>query len=141
MVQRIQSIWLLLSALCAGLVFLVPMGQSPDGLSLYVYGWLSKGTTTNQTDALWLLSLACTLLPLPIIFQFRKRARQKRMVLVLGVLNIVLAALLYFEVSLVAQATISMGILLIPSSVIFLVLAYLAISKDEKLIRSADRLR
>ncbi len=63
------------------------------------------------------------------------------MVLVLGVLNIVLAALLYFEVSLVAQATISMGILLIPSSVIFLVLAYLAISKDEKLIRSADRLR
>jgi len=141
MIQRIQSIWLLLSALCSGLIFLVPLGNSESGQKFFVHGWQTQATEDGNTGVLWMLVLACALLPLPVIFQFRKRARQIKMIWTIVVLNLAMAALLLFAIFETDQAQPGAGFLLIPASAVFLILAIVAISKDEKLIRSADRLR
>jgi hypothetical protein len=141
MIQRIQSVWLVLAAISSGLVFLFPLASGSGDLMLYIFGWGSKAHVEIDTGALWVLALGCTLLPLPIIFQFRKRSRQLRMILVILLLNLILAMLTLWEISRDEDANYLPGLLLFPAAMMFQILALRAIRKDEKLIRSADRLR
>jgi succinate-acetate transporter protein len=141
MIQRIQSLWLLLASLCSGLVFLPPLANGMENLQLYMNGWTLNDTVIESTGALWVLALGCALLPLPVIFQFRKRSRQVRMIRVIMLLNLILVLLLSVEIYQAENAKPSPGLILIPAAIIFLFLAAGAISKDDKLVRSADRLR
>ncbi|MBE9489214.1 MAG: DUF4293 domain-containing protein [Bacteroidetes bacterium] len=136
MIQRIQTIYLILSAGISG------------GLIFVFYLW----TTINETEfyakqeLLYLgLFLGSALLSLIAIFMFKNRQTQ----FVLGRLNIILNFILlglfvYRSLSLSGETDVSekgIGMLLPIFSIVFLVLANKAIKKDEDLVKSVDRLR
>jgi Domain of unknown function (DUF4293) len=136
MIQRIQSVWLLLAATCIGLSVKLP----------YYSGTNAKGVGSYELNAtenflLFSTTIITTLLALLIIFLFKKRSLQLR----LCVLGIVLEALLIFlyyrEVSSFTLGTYSLWAMLHGVAVFLFFLAARAINKDEKLIKDSDRLR
>ena len=136
MIQRIQSIYLLLAAaVSGGLIFVFHLWITEDGKSVFAI------------DNILFLSLflGSTLLSLVSIFNYKKRKSQ----FVLGRLNIILNFILlglfvYRSLSLSGETDVSekgIGMLLPIFSIVFLVLANKAIKKDEDLVKSVDRLR
>ena len=136
MIQRIQTLYLLLSAIImGGLIFVFYLWTTTDGdriyaLDIYVYLGLFMGSP---------------LLSLIAIFSFKNRKFQ----FVLGRLNIILNFILlgvfvYQSLNLSGETNVSekgIGMLLPIFSIVCLVLANKAIKKDEDLVKSVDRLR
>ncbi|GAB2827562.1 DUF4293 domain-containing protein [Ferruginibacter profundus] len=136
MIQRIQSVWLLLAAACIGLTAKLP----------YYSGTNAKGVASYELKAtenflLFSTTIVTCLLALLIIFFFKKRPLQLR----LCVLGIVLEALLIFlyyrEVSTFTLGTYSLWAMLHGIAVFLFFLAARAINKDEKRVKDSDRLR
>ena len=136
MIQRIQTIYLLISAIFSG------------GLIFIFHLW------TNENDApvfakdnmtYFLMFLGSALLSLITIFKFKQRQTQ----FVLGRLNIILNFILlglfvYLSLNLSGETLVSekgIGMLLPIISIVLLALANKAIKKDEDLVKSVDRLR
>ncbi len=136
MIQRIQTVYLFLAAVCsAGLIFVFHL-------------WTNAAETPvfAKDDYLYLgLFLGSALLSLISIFSYKNRKTQ----FVLGRLNIILNFILLGlfvvqSLNLSGEADVSekgIGILLPILSIVFLVLANKAIKKDEDLVKSVDRLR
>ena len=136
MIQRIQSIWLLLAAACIGLTVKLPFysGTNAKGVASY---------ELNATENFLLFSttIITALLALLIIFFYKKRPLQLRLC-VLGILLEALLIFLYYrQVTTFAIGTYSLWAILHSLVVILFVLAARAINKDEKLIKDSDRLR
>jgi hypothetical protein len=144
MIQRIQSLWLALAAITTALMVL---------LNIYDYnvhmGDVIIAHRVKVNDHY--LSLVCvvlaTLLPTIAIFFFQNRKRQ---VLMAGVTLVCLAAVIAISLWRVANVTAQTditdgrygaGALLPVVSIVFLLLAMAAIRKDDKLVKSMDRLR
>ena len=137
MIQRIQSIYLLISAVISG------------GLTFVFHLWsnVSEVLVYAKDDVLYLsLFLASAALALITIFLFKNRQLQ----FVLGRVNIILNFILlglfvYRSLSLSGETSDvsekGIGMLLPIFSIVFLVLANKAIKKDEDLVKSVDRLR
>ena len=138
MIQRIQSVWLLLAAVCAFLTIKFS----------YYYGTDIKGIHDQKLNALTggFLILATTiiigLLALAIIFLFKDRVLQLRLC-VLGILLEALLIFLYYrEVkSGFTQGEYSITALLHSVIVLLFVLAARYIRQDQNLIKDSDRLR
>ncbi|OUR96018.1 hypothetical protein A9Q86_16165 [Flavobacteriales bacterium 33_180_T64] len=136
MIQRIQSIYLLLAAIVsAGLIFVFHLWTNNEDVPVFA-----------KEDYLYLgLFLGSALLSLISVFCFKNRKFQ----FVLGRLNIILNFILlgffvYQSLNVSGEANVSekgIGILLPILSIVFLVLANKAIKKDEELVKSVDRLR
>lgn len=150
MIQRIQSVWLLVAALLSACVFM---------LNILSINYVDPATGTEITKGvklleysyvLALLAIVLVALPLVAIFMFKNRKRQVNMALLSIVLNIGFIAfhLTFIKdhylntLKIPAQST-SYGIasFLPVAAIVFLVMAISGIRKDEKLVRSADRLR
>lgn len=157
MIQRIQTVWLLLTSLTILLLFLFPYLQYFDNFGTAmaikitgIYQSVSDGVV--QTESFILQTIATVvvaLLPLVIIFYYRDRKKQLQLSFLNFFLVILMGIWLYFSAS---QATttvnktlqlenIGIGALLIPIAAVFVLLAIKGIRKDEKLIKSVDRLR
>ncbi len=136
MLQRIQTIYLFLAALAAGVL--------PLFLSLFAD---AQGKIVFSKDDLLFLGLflASTVLSVLTIFLYKKRQNQ----FVLGrlniVLNFVLLGVLVYRSQIVSggAAALEKGIgMAIPLvSIVFIALANKAIKRDEDLVKSVDRLR
>ena len=136
MIQRIQSLWLLLAAACIVASFKFPYysGTNAKGLSPY---------ELNATENMLLLLASAVVggLALFNIFLFKKR-RLQLLLCVLGIfLEAVLIFLYYREVKTFVQGTYSLTAILHSIIVLAFFLAARAINKDEKLVKSSDRLR
>lgn len=136
MIQRIQSLWLLLAAACAfaGFKFSFYSGTNAKGLSPY---------ELNATESLLLLitTVAVGGLALFNIFLYKKRTLQLRLC-VLGILLEALLIFLYYrEVSTFTQGTYSLTAILHSIIVLAFVLAAKGINNDSKLVKDSDRLR
>src|SRR5690554_1874923 len=157
MIQRIQSVWLFLASVVIFSLFLFPFLQYADatgaGYAFKVTGKFGnvEGLPT-RLEADWLraiVTLLIGLLPLYTIFLFKNRKQQIQFSYLTILLVILLGAWFAWIISRTLQAEqltfamqyIGVGLFLIPVAVIFLLMAISAIRKDEKLIRSADRLR
>lgn len=136
MIQRIQTVYLLISAIISGgLIFVFHLWTTENDVPVFA----------KDNMAYLLLFLGSTLLSLISIFQFKKRQSQ----FVLGRLNIILNFILLglFVYQLLispGESQISekgVGIFMPIFSIVFLVLANKAIKKDEDLVKSVDRLR
>lgn len=144
MIQRIQSIYLLIATLISGgLIFAVSLWQYTDGTSFFIQNALkSKEVLLLLVPILFIGSALVSLIT---IFQYKNRKLQ----FVLGRLNILinfflLGLLMYQSLNLSGETIVSKkGIgLVFPIVVIFLlVMANKAIKKDEDLVKSVDRLR
>jgi hypothetical protein len=152
MIQRVQSIWLLLTSLTLFLLLLVPVitkQWNGNEYSLLVTGLYQRtngvSTRLNSFLPLFTSTIIIALIAFINIFIFKNRAIQKRIAIVV----IILIAGLSFWVSQVALkipggtagASFGIGAFLPILAIIWCFLAIRGIKKDESLIRSADRLR
>ncbi len=101
------------------------------------------GVTGNYP--LLLIAIVITILPLITIFMYKERKRQIAMTAVslIGTLSFIAMALNY--ISRITPAPLNgsyyIGSVLPCVSVVFLIMALLGIRKDDKLVKSMDRLR
>jgi len=134
MIQRIQSLYLILTSLFQGL-----------GLVFYPNRLLYNGEAVlfSQHFLMLVILVLLTTVPTLVVFLFKKRQLQ-------FVLNrlLILATLLVWAVHVVGyvklEATASsqmMPMLIYLLNIVLLVLANKAIKRDEDLVRAADRIR
>lgn len=136
MIQRIQTVYLLLSALLTGIL--------PFWLHLWTEG---GGQAVYARQELWVSAAfyASTVLAVISVLSFKNRKQQ----FVLNRFNLLLNLFLlgFFVVrslSISGGTSVSekgIGMLIPVFSIVFLVLANKAIKKDEDLVKSVDRLR
>lgn len=135
MIQRIQSVYLLLAAVATGiLIFLFPLYMY-EGAEAYI---LNDAIFTT-------MAVLSTLISLFSIFRYKNRKQQ----VVSGRVNIIVnfcllgfILYLYFtEINGQPDAKLGLGTFMPLVAVILISLANRAIMKDEELVRSADRLR
>jgi uncharacterized membrane protein len=136
MIQRIQSIWLLLAAVFAFLTFKLPFYQ----------GAILATNVKPEVDAqstIWLTIVAALAGAVAFIniFFFNNRKLQLRMCLFGIILSIALVALCFAEMTKFTNGSLALSCVIYFAIIAFYILALNGIRKDEKLIKSMDRLR
>ena len=144
MIQRIQSVYLLIATLLSGgLIFVLNLWVNEQGTEFFVMdSFNSENILLKVMAVLFFVSSVLTLIA---IFQFKKRQLQ----FVLGRLSIlinfiILGIIVYFSQNLSGEINVSekgIGLLIPILTVVFVVIANKAIKKDEELVKSVDRLR
>ncbi len=134
MLQRIQSIWLLLAAACAFLGLQFPFYTG----TREVAGYVLKGT---ESIPIIIITVAVGILALVSIFLYNNRKLQLRLTLVGLLLQAVLIFLYYSEVKKFTDGTYALSALLQGCVVLFLFLAAKGINHDNRIIRESNRLR
>lgn len=134
MIQRIQSIYLLMAAFCNGiLIFLFP---------LYLLDGLPRVILDDPT--FMIMTVLSTLVSLFSVFRYRSRQQQVVSGRINIIINFVLFGLilfLYFTLQKQGEVVLHLASFVPILSVVLISLANRAILKDEALVRSADRLR
>jgi len=145
MIQRIQTIFLILATLCFGALFKLPLLTSSTTSAQF----LSDNIYSIQ-DHLILLSITCFAIGVTVlsIFMFKNRKLQRKLVYLVIFLAIALSVAAYLLLKMNSgEALQSSGIhmqagLFLPlAGMIFCFFAGYYIGKDEKLVKSMDRLR
>lgn len=136
MLQRIQTVYLLIAAIVSGgVIFVLHLWVTNNEVVVYA-----------KDNVLFLgLFLGSAVLSLISIFKYKKRKTQ----FILGRLNIILNFILlgffvYQSLNVSGETAVSekgIGMLIPIVSIVFLALANKAIKKDEDLVKSVDRLR
>ena len=143
MIQRIQSIYLLVAFVCSGvMVFFFDLWDtSSDGvrvMDLFSQSYIFL----KFVPILFFIS---ALLPLFTIFKFSNRKLQMNLGKLTILINLILLGLfVYLIQTLSGEAVVSkkdIGMFLPLLSIGFVLLANRAIKKDEDLVKSVDRLR
>ena len=144
MIQRIQTLYLLIAILLAGMVsFLVPFWIGSEDEPVYLISLLQAGELSLKVvPAAFIVSAILALLTL---LSFKVRTKQ----IIYNRLNIVINFLLlgivvYHQLNLPGGAVVSekgIGVFIPLLIIVFLALANKAIIKDDKLVKSVDRLR
>lgn len=146
MIQRIQSIFLLLAAACAFCLFAFPFGTTDTAVSDSIY----SDSVYNIQDSVALLALFCVAggLAFVSIFLFNNRKTQLlvgRLAMVANIIGFVMVLVFYINSAEVLEGVDDQeNIIGFSLPIAFLVFAFLAqhyINKDEKLVGSMDRLR
>jgi cell division protein FtsW (lipid II flippase) len=152
MIQRIQTVWLFLTTLVILLLLLIPVvTKQANGTDYWVvatglYQKNQQGTSKLQSFLpLIIFTIATAILSLVNIFNYTNRNLQKKLVLV-NIVFILGLSFWIFEAAdkipgRVENASYNLGAFFPLLALIFLFLALRGINQDEKLVRSADRLR
>jgi len=141
MIQRIQSVWLFLASVFSSVTFRFPF---------YIGDW-ERDTTPdpvelNATTTTWftIVTVVVGLLAFLTIFLFANRRLQLRLCY-LGILaTLILLGLYIFEMTtnyLPGRGAIALWCIFYFAILVCFILAVRGITKDEKLIKSMDRLR
>ena len=144
MLQRIQTIYLIIAVLASSLLALrVPFWSEEDGKGLYLMDFIALGDAASVSIPV--LFLVSALLSLFAIFLFRQRPKQVFTNRINIVINFLLLGIIVYRLlSLPGETSFSekgIGIFIPILIVVLLALANKAIIKDEKLVKSVDRLR
>ncbi|MBR6721444.1 MAG: DUF4293 domain-containing protein [Alistipes sp.] len=153
MIQRIQTLYLLLVTALMAVTLFVPIATFHSGDVVYTLTAFSLAGGGESQSTLWMgiILVIATLLPFVTIFLFKKRQLQVRlcgaeMVVLLGAVAFI--AIYYWLASSNALADVAIDHKQFgwaaPMPLVSLVLTYLAgraIFKDELLVRSLDRIR
>jgi hypothetical protein len=149
MIQRIQSLFLLLAAIAGG-----TMGSFNLWKARLTRGNVASEDYFNATSSylIFIVLMVSTILALVTIFLYKNRKLQFRLTVLNIFLAIAVLCLIYFKVQGKANALVSEGATIVSATfllpaflpVVMIVCLFLAargIYKDEKLIKSLDRLR
>ena len=145
MIQRIQTVWLLLATLTASALFYTDVYHA-EIITGAVTTVLAFKVASHFPSLL--LAVVVILIPFVSIFLFKNRKKQRNLIW-LGVLaalafiSVNLWRISHFTTGTVPEpgGTYQVGSILPVLVLIFLFLAIRGINKDEKLVRSLDRLR
>lgn len=136
MIQRIQSVWLLIAAIVSFLTLKFSF-YSGTHLPDNVYHQLNG--TENFT--LMIPTIALGVLALLTIFLFNNRTTQLRLCLAAILLDVLLIVLYFLAVKNFSNGEFALTAVLHVVVIASLLLAANGINKDEKLIRDSNRLR
>ncbi len=153
MLQRIQSVYLFLASLVLFALFLFPLVHN-----VYVGGVPSTIKVTgvyHDTDALQTQSFVAligattvvAILPLILIFLYKNRKRQ--IALCYGLIAVIIGFSFWLSQTVkgiigdfsMTTNNFGIGALLSTVAIVLVIFAFKAIQRDEKLVKSADRLR
>jgi hypothetical protein len=148
MIQRIQTLWLFLAAFVSGLLFIMPVYKY-EIPALPGVGNSAQLLQASQFYPLLIIAAVMTLIPLIAIFMYLNRKRQRRMAIISILACISFIGVMMMKINNIKQGTpapvneqyVIPGSLLPVLPIIFLIMAIIGINKDEKLVRSMDRLR
>lgn len=150
MLQRKQSLWLMLSACVLGLTYFIPFGVKMLS-SVGTEQIVSTPLYNYSFFPIMVLTLLGMLLPVITIFLFKNRSLQMRLIIIsMGLQGAALVSMVLKCIDktdgnkfvfgmLGSQLYIGLAIPLI--SLILLYMAYHGVHSDEKLVKSADRMR
>jgi hypothetical protein len=162
MIQRIQSIYLLLIVVCQSLLFataLATFSSYETSFNLSLMGFYKLSSAGNEmlinSYALMAMNLVLILFSLFVIFSFKNRKKQLRLAGFNFILLCGFIVLMFYSYdnakSLLDNSfntqgaelstTYGIGMILPILSLIFNFLALKGIRKDEELVKSADRIR
>ena len=147
MIQRIQSVYLLISTILIGLLFLLPFAEIAKDGAIYLFnfkGVLLDGAVKTNGLVIPVLLVMIIVLNVLAIFSYSNRGKQVKLVWgVILMLVILLVAFVYFTYLAYSEAKIGfkLGAVLPLIAIVLDYLAIRAINKDEALIRSIDRIR
>ncbi len=158
MIQRIQSVFLLLAFLAGLALFFFPLAGIYSATSTYLfYIYELRNMVPGEPSMfslmtvlpLLLINIAATLMALGAVFLYKNRLTQIKVVRFAIFLDIILIGLIFFIYAGIIEKNLGAspdyldeaGIYFPLIMLIFLILANKFIAKDEKLVRSADRLR
>jgi hypothetical protein len=153
MIQRIQSIYLFLASLTIYALFLFPFVNTLDGVNSRIIKVTGVYEEINeqvlQTEPFTLLTIATAILgiiPIVLIFLYKNRKRQATLIYSLVAVMIAYSFWIAQMVKAYANTTLeitnyNIGAGLSSVAILFLVLAGKGVMRDEKLVKSADRLR
>lgn len=158
MIQRIQTVFLLLAIAATVCQFFFPLASFFSEYAYYkLYIHELKGMTPDVespfsaffTFPLLITNVAAGLIMLLTIFLYKKRRLQMRMLRIAFLMLLVFIALLFFyfvpavedEIGAIPDYQSDYGIYFPFIALIFMILADRYIKKDEKLVRASDRLR
>lgn len=147
MIQRIQSLFLLLAGASALALFAFPFASTESAIANSTNFADAQFNLFDSAGLLILFGLA-GLLAIVSIFLFKNRKNQlilARFATIANIIGLVLAIVLYYNDSdTIADGTAINDNIGLYLPILFLVFALLAqrfITKDDKLVRSMDRLR
>jgi uncharacterized protein DUF4293 len=136
MIQRIQTVWLLLAAICIAATFKLPFYIGTNALGVESFPIMA-----NDSFFITILTSAVLFTALIAIFLFKKRIVQIRLCIIGIFEEIILIFLYYHEVKTFTAGTYTLWSSLHVLTLLFLFLAARAINKDDNLIRESNRLR
>ena len=146
MIQRIQTVYLVLAAACGFGALALPLATTGQGVQNSAL-FSDAAFTVQDNPGLLALFAAAGILSLVAVFLYKKRPvqmRVTRIALVADIVGLVLTVILFWRdldnLGSVEPAD-GAGSYLPFAFILFAVLALRGISKDENLVRSADRLR
>jgi hypothetical protein len=155
MLQRIQTIYLLLAGLAILALFLFPLAHNvyvdnaPISISIkgtYVDG-VGQQTLKDHFVALTAVTAVVGIIPFIVIFLYKNRKQQitfcySTILVIIGYsFWMAQTAKSVVGATTLQPANFGIGLFLCPLAIALLILAVKNIQKDEKLIKSADRLR
>ncbi|MEI8074086.1 MAG: DUF4293 domain-containing protein [Bacteroidota bacterium] len=135
MLQRIQTIWLLLAAVC---------GFATLKTSFYI-GSIGTEPANHLTamSNIWLMILTIVAATVAVvsIFMYKNRALQLKLVLSTITLNIIILILYFTATQKYTVGGFALTSIIAVAVPVSLILAALGIYKDEQLVKSVDRIR
>jgi len=155
MIQRIQSLYLLIATLITGSLFFLTLAEMATMDKLYELNWrgiylIEAGESPQLIIPAWALSILtilATCVSLITIFLFKKRMVQIRLCsLNLGLLLGLSGMIFYMGKTAsnelgASELAFKVALVLPLIAMVFVYLAMRAIGKDEALVRSMDRIR
>jgi uncharacterized membrane protein YwaF len=141
MIQRIQSVWLALAAICGFAMAKVPL------FSATLTDLSKRNILASESLLAFALIIGIAAMSVVAIFLFKNRPTQYKLAISGALLSFVVIGLQVYYIEAfkkanpIQQGTYLWGGLLPIAMVILLFMAASAIKKDEKLIKSLDRLR
>jgi len=138
MLQRMQTIWLLLAAVCGFLTFRFSFfsgNKAADQGKTFQYLTASSGMI------LMVLTVAIICVVCISIFLYKNRKLQMRLVLVALFASLINIYLYFNETKNFVEGSYNLSAVITVAIPVLLFLALRGIYKDQKLVKSADRLR
>lgn len=140
MLQRIQTIWLLLASLCAFLTLKLSF-FSGNKLVNNQKQFQSLTATLPGNLLLLIATVALAIALLIVVFLYKDRKMQLKIAFALLALSIVNIFLFVSATKEFAEGTYDLTAPIVFLVPVFILLAIRGIYKDEKLVKSVDRLR
>ena len=147
MIQRKQTLFLLVVTILAGILFFLPFQKLTNGENSWPV-CLMPGCSTEINSNIYypmILNSMVFVLSIIVIFLFKKRILQFKLTNIIILFNVMILGLFFLLDFVVLEAgrTISyeVGSFLPVISIVFAYMASHFIKKDEQLVRSADRIR
>ena len=156
MIQRIQTLYLFIAIIVIVLMFFFPIAGYYGDLHTFIFSVLGIKNMVPDAQEIFnkyftfpivFFIISIVIITITTVFIYKNRPKQLKLIKLSILLNIMMIIGIFIVYSRMIQSVIEVNEVFKTAaffpliSLIFFVLAYRAVKRDEKLVRSADRLR